>query len=69
MKLIPQWKEWWSLYSVWAIAALGLLGSAGDLLTLAWDYLDWPLWTKVFVYAVAAVAGIGSRLLSQDIEQ
>lgn len=63
--MIPEWKKAWRMYSVWSIALLGLLGSLGDLLSLAWDYLDWPLWTKAIVYVLAAIAGIVFRLLTQ----
>lgn len=65
MKLIPEWRKAWRMYSVWAIAALGLLGSAGDLLSLLWDYLDWAPWTKGLMYIALAAAGILSRLLIQ----
>ncbi|KTT33828.1 hypothetical protein SB18R_03335 [Pseudomonas oryzihabitans] len=65
MKLIPEWRKAWRMYSVWAIAVLGLLGSAGDILSLLWDYLDWAPWTKALLYLAFAVAGIFSRLLIQ----
>lgn len=65
MKLISNWRHWWRLYSVWLILVLTGIASTSVYVEQVCDALGVPLWARMLVTALVAVAGVAARLLVQ----